>query len=84
MALALYGSHAAGTDLNHDERAMLASEMTSDRRILEPFFPRKRKRVLRKFIAVWDVQRGGQRWFLADLIGSNYLGDFQYLGLIGL
>jgi hypothetical protein len=24
MALALYGSHAAGTDLNHDERAMLA------------------------------------------------------------
>lgn len=24
LALALYGSHAAGTDLNHDERAMLA------------------------------------------------------------
>jgi hypothetical protein len=24
LALALYGPHAAGTDLNHDERAMLA------------------------------------------------------------
>src|SRR5690348_12756367 len=67
-----------------NKRAMLTSEMTSDRDIAGPIIPRQRKRVRRKFIGVGDVQRGGQRCFLADLIWSNYLGDFQNLGVIGL
>ena len=73
-----------GDETIGNKRAMVASEMAGYRGILEPVFPRKRKRVLRIFVTVGDVQRGGQRWFLADLIWSNYLGNFQYLGLIGL
>ena len=63
---------------------MLASEMTSYRGVPDSVLPRQRKRILRKFITVRDVERGGQRRFLADLIRSKYLGDFQHLGLIGL
>src|SRR6266481_5773474 len=67
-----------------NQNAMLASEMTSYRGVPDSVLPRQRKRVLRKFITVRDVKRGGQRRLLADLIPSKYLGDFQHLGLIGL
>ena len=63
---------------------MVTSEMTRYRGVAYPIIPRQRKRVLRKFIAVGDVQRGGQRRFLADLIWSNYLSDFYHLGVIRL
>src|SRR3984893_891046 len=63
---------------------MLASEMTSYRGVPDSVLPRQRKRILRKFIPVRDVKRGGQRRLLADLIRSKYLGDFQHLGLVGL
>ena len=64
--------------------AMLASEMTDDRGIPDPFIPREWKRVLRELVAVRDVECGGQRRLLADLIWPDYLGDFQYLGVVGL
>jgi hypothetical protein len=62
---------------------MLAGEMT-DYRIPDRVCPRQRKRILRKFITVRDVQRGRQRGSLSDLIRSKYLSDFQYLGVVGL
>jgi hypothetical protein len=63
---------------------MIAREMTRYRNVADPVIPGQRKRVLWIFIAVGDIQRGGQRWFLTDPTWSNYLGDFQYLGVIGL
>ena len=63
---------------------MLARKMTDNPGFSEAVFPRQRKRILRKFVTVWNVKRGRQRRLLADLIRSKYLGDFQYLGLIGL
>src|ERR1700674_2182144 len=67
---------------NQDD--MLATEMTRYRGVPDSVLPRKRKRILRKFITVRDIKRGGQRRLLADLIRSKYLGDFEHLGLIGL
>ena len=63
---------------------MLAGEMTDYRCISDLVFPRQRKRILRKFSTMGDVQRRGQRGFLSDLVGSEYLSDFQYLGVVGL
>src|ERR1700741_879062 len=63
---------------------MLAGKMTRHSDVCGLVLPRQGKRILREFIRVGDVERGGQRRFLADLIGSKYLGDFQYLGVIGL
>src|SRR6266851_240911 len=73
-----------GDETIGNQDAMLASEMTGYRGIPDTVLPRQRKRILRKFITVRDVERGGQRRLLADLIRSKYLGDFQHLGLIGL
>jgi hypothetical protein len=73
-----------GDETIGNQNAMLASEMTSYRGVPDSVLPRQRKRILRKFIPVRDVKRGGQRRLLADLIRSKYLGDFQHLGLIGL
>src|SRR6267143_2051609 len=73
-----------GDETIGNQNAMVASEMTSYRGVPDSFLPRQRKRVLRKFIPVRDVKRGGQRRLLADLIRAKYLGDFQHLGLIGL
>src|SRR6202011_364857 len=73
-----------GDQTIRNQDAMIAGEMTDDHRIPYVVFPRQRKRIRRKLIRVRNVQRGRQRRFLPDLIWSNYLGDFQYLGLIGV
>src|SRR6266850_7494826 len=73
-----------GDETVGNQDAMLASEMTGYRGVRDSVLPRKRKRILRKFITVRDIKRGGQRRLLADLIRSKYLGDFEHLGLIGL
>src|SRR6266850_5506699 len=73
-----------GDETVGNQDAMLASEMTGYRGVRDSVLPRKRKRILRKFITVRDVKRGGQRRLLADLTRSKYLGDFEHLGLIGL
>src|SRR5882757_1896103 len=67
-----------------NQDAMIVGEMTDDHRIPHVVFPRQRKRILRKLITVGDVQRGRQRRFLSDLVRSKYLGDFEYLGPIGV
>ena len=51
-----------------NKRTMLPSKMTGDRGVAELIIPRQRKRVLREFIAVGYVERGGERRFFADLI----------------
>src|ERR1700730_15973684 len=73
-----------GDQTIRNQDAMIAGEMTDDHRIPYAVFPRQRKRIRRKLIRVGNVQRGRQRRFLPDLIWSNYLGDFQHLGLIGV
>src|SRR5712671_3159057 len=67
-----------------NQDAMIVGEMTDDHRIPHVVFPRQRKRILRKLITVGDVQRRRQRRFLSDLVRSKYLGDFEYLGPIGV
>src|SRR6266851_9659652 len=73
-----------GDETIRNQDTTLASEMTGYRGVPDSVLPRQRKRILRKFITVRDVKRGGQRRLLADLVRSKYLGDFQHLGLIGL
>src|SRR6516164_7173528 len=73
-----------GDQTIRDQDAVIAGEMTDYHRIPYVVFPRQRKRIRRKLIRVGNVQRGRQRRFLSDLIWSKYLGDFQYLDLIGV
>src|ERR1700737_1013748 len=73
-----------GDETIRNQDAMLASEMTGHRDVPDSLLPRQRKRILRKFITVRDVKRGGQGRLLADLVRSKNLGDFQHLGLIRL
>src|SRR6266446_1532331 len=73
-----------GDETIRNQDAMLASEMTGYRDVPDSRLPRQRKRILRKFITVRDVKRGGQGRLLADLVRSKNLGDFQHLGLIRL
>src|ERR1700758_1499534 len=63
---------------------MFPGKMTRHGDVSGLVLPRQGKRILREFITVGDVERRRQRGFLADLIGSKYLGDFQYLGVIRL
>ena len=42
------------------------------------------KRILWEFITMRDVERRRQRRCLTDPVGSEYLSDFQHLGLIRL
>ena len=73
-----------GDEAIGNKGSMLARKMANYPGISGLVLPRERKRILRKFIAVRDVERRGKRRSLTDPVGSQYLCDFQHLGLIRL
>ena len=64
--------------------SMLARKMANYSGISRLVLPRERKRILSEFITMWDVKRRGEGPPLTDPIGSEYLRNFQHLGLIRL
>src|SRR5947209_8181744 len=75
---------SGGDEAIRNQRPVLACKMADDTAICGFILPRERERILRKFIAVRDIERRGERRSLTDSVGSKYLSDFQHLGLIRL
>jgi hypothetical protein len=64
--------------------SMLARKMANYSGISRLVLPRERKRILSEFITMRNVKRRGEGPPLTDPIGSEYLRNFQHLGLIRL
>src|SRR5215475_14363146 len=73
-----------GNEAIGNKSPMLARKMADYPGISALVLPRERKRILRKFISMRDVKCRGEGRPLTDPIGSEYLSNFQHLGLIRL
>ena len=73
-----------GDEAIGNKGSMLARKMTNYSGISRFVLPRERKRIFSEFITMRDVKRRGEGPPLTDSIGSEYLRNFQHLGLIRL
>src|SRR5215510_11221051 len=73
-----------GNEAIGNKGPMLARKMADYPGIAGLVLPRERKRILWKFIPMRDVKCRGEGRPLTDPFGSEYLSNFQHLGLIRL